>query len=279
MILHAGPFRFDCCQPLIMGVVNVTPDSFSDGGRVDAAAAIDHALSLAAQGAQILDVGGESTRPGAVEVPVEEELRRVLPVVQALAGRGLPVSVDTRKPAVMREVLKAGAVMINDIQALTAPGALAILAASQAAVCLMHMQNTPRTMQHEPQYDDVLLEVQAYLASRREACLVAGIAENRIVLDPGLGFGKTLPHNLALLRGLPGLCALGQPVLVGVSRKSLLGALTGQPVGAREPAGLAANLFAFQAGARLFRVHEPGPLQDGLRVWQALTSEPRETDA
>ncbi len=254
-----------------MGIVNVTPDSFSDGGRLSSAqAAIDHALKLRDQGADILDVGGESTRPGSAPVPADEEARRVLPVIEALAARDCVVSIDTRKTEVMRAALEAGAVMVNDVMALQAPGALEVVAASDAAVCLMHMQGDPQTMQREPVYADVVEEVKDFLQARLEACSAAGIARERLVVDPGFGFGKTLAHNLALLRQLGRLVGLGVPVLAGMSRKSMLGVLTGRPVDQREYAGVAAHLIAVAHGARLVRVHDVAAMRDALAVWNAV---------
>jgi dihydropteroate synthase len=269
--LHAGAFRLSLDQPLIMGIVNVTPDSFSDGGRLDSAAtAVDHALKLAEQGADILDVGGESTRPGAAFVPPDEEMRRVLPVIEALAGRGLVVSVDTRKPEVMRAALDAGSAMVNDVMALREPGALETLAGSLAAVCLMHMQGEPQTMQQAPHYEDVVVEVGKFLEDRVAACEAAGIARERIVIDPGFGFGKTLEHNLALLQQLQSLTQAGVPLLAGMSRKSMLGALTGRGVGEREYAGVAAHLLAVARGARILRVHNVAAMRDALAIWNAV---------
>lgn len=269
--LHAGAFRLSLDHPLIMGIVNVTPDSFSDGGRLDSAAtAIDHALKLAEQGADILDVGGESTRPGASFVPPDEEMRRVLPVIEALAGRDLVVSVDTRKPEVMRAALDAGAGMVNDVMALREPGALETLAGSLAAVCLMHMQGEPQTMQQAPHYGDVVVEVGKFLQDRVAACEAAGIARERIVIDPGFGFGKTLEHNLELLRQLQSLTQAGVPLLAGMSRKSMLGALTGRGVGEREYAGVAAHLLAVLRGARILRVHNVAAMRDALAIWNAV---------
>ena len=269
--LHAGAFRLSLDHPLIMGIVNVTPDSFSDGGRLDTAvAAVDHALKLAEQGADILDVGGESTRPGAAFVPPDEEMRRVLPVIEALAGHGLMVSVDTRKPEVMSAALDAGAAMVNDVMALREPGALEMLAGSQAAVCLMHMQGEPQTMQQAPHYDDVVVEVGAFLQGRVAACEAAGIARERIVIDQGFGFGKTLEHNVALLKHLQGLTQLGVPLLAGMSRKSMLGALSGRGVDEREYAGVAAHLLALMRGARLVRVHDVAAMRDALAIWNAV---------
>ena len=254
-----------------MGIVNVTPDSFSDGGRLaDAQAAIGHALKLQEEGADILDVGGEYTRPGSAEVPVADELRRVLPVIEALAGRGCVVSVDTKKPEVMRAALSAGAAMVNDVMALGAPGALDAVAASDAAVCLMHMRGDPQSMQQAPAYADVVAEVKQFLAGRVAACEAAGIARERLVIDPGFGFGKALGHNLALLRHLDRLAELGLPVLAGLSRKSMLGVLTGRAVDQREFAGVAAHLAAVARGARLVRVHNVAAMRDALAIWNAV---------
>jgi dihydropteroate synthase len=254
-----------------MGIVNTTPDSFSDGGRwVDSRAAIQHALKLRDDGADILDVGGESTRPGAAAVPAEEEIRRVLPVIEALAGFGCLVSVDTRKPEVMRAALDAGASMVNDVMALREPGALQAVAASEAAVCLMHMQGEPRSMQHAPRYADVVGEVKVFLQGRVLACTAAGIGRERLVIDPGFGFGKTLQHNLELLKHLDRLTEIGAPVMAGLSRKSMLGALTGRDVEEREFAGLAAHLAAVTRGAKLVRVHNVAAMRDALAVWNAV---------
>jgi dihydropteroate synthase len=277
--LHAGRFRFPLQRPLIMGIVNVTPDSFSDGGRLEnPRQAIAHALHLVEQGADILDVGGESTRPGAVAVPEREELRRVLPVVEALAAQGLPVSVDTQKPGVMREAITAGAAMVNDVMALREAGAIDAVARSDVAVCLMHMQGEPRTMQANPVYREIVSEVMAFLAGRIAACEQAGIARVRMVVDPGFGFGKSLEHNLSLLKRLRQLTELDAPVMVGMSRKSMLGAVTGKPVDQREYAGVAAHLVAVQRGAAIVRVHDVAAMKDALAVWQAIegeeTSEP-----
>lgn len=254
-----------------MGIVNLTPDSFSDGGRFpDAQAATRYALKLRDDGAEILDVGGESTRPGAAAVPVDEELRRVLPVIEALVSAGCMVSIDTRKPEVMRAALDAGAVMVNDVTALRAPGALTTLAASDAAVCLMHMQGEPQSMQHTPRYDDVVEEVRQFLHARVQACVAAGIARERLVIEPGFGVGKTLAHNLALLKHLNRLAESGVPVLAGLSRKSMLGTLTGRDVETREFAGVAAHLAAAARGARLLRVHNVAAMRDALAVWNAV---------
>jgi dihydropteroate synthase len=252
-----------------MGVVNVTPDSFSDGGRfLEPRAAIAHARGLIEEGADIVDLGGESSRPGAQAVAEDEELRRILPILKAL--KDVPVSVDTRRPSVMRAVLAEGASMINDIEALQAPGALAAVAAGDCAVCLMHKKGDPATMQQDPRYDDVVAEVRAFLAARVAECEKAGLARDRIVIDPGFGFGKTVAHNLRLLKRLPELVALGVPVLAGWSRKSSLGAITGRPVGERLAASLAAALLAAQQGARILRVHDVRETRDALAVLQAL---------
>lgn len=270
-VLHAGSHRLSLAKPRIMGIVNTTPDSFSDGGRwVDARAAIRHALKLREDGADILDVGGESTRPGAAAVPAEEEIRRVLPVIDALVGYGCVVSVDTRKPEVMRAALDAGAAMVNDVMALREPGALQVVVASDAAVCLMHMQGEPHSMQHAPRYAEVVEEVKLFLQGRVRACATAGIGRERLVIDPGFGFGKTLRHNLDLLKHLESLTEVDVPVMAGLSRKSMLGTLTGRDVGEREFAGVAAHLAAVARGARLVRVHNVAAMRDALAIWNAV---------
>jgi dihydropteroate synthase len=252
-----------------MGVVNVTPDSFSDGGEfLDPKAAIAHARRLVEEGADILDIGGESSRPGAQPVTEREELDRVIPVLRAL--KDVPVSVDTRRPSVMRAVLAEGASMINDIEALEAPGALDAVADTDCAVCLMHKQGDPATMQQDPRYDDVVGEVKQYLARRIAACEIAGIERDRITIDPGFGFGKTVEHNFSLLKRLPEIAALGVPVVAGWSRKSTLGVITGQPVKERLAASLAAALLAVQHGATILRVHDVRETRDALSVVQAL---------
>ncbi len=272
-VLRAGRFRLVLDRPLIMGVVNVTPDSFSDGGRfLDPQAAIDHGRAMVADGADIIDVGGESTRPGAPQVPVSDELRRILPVVEALA-RDVPVSVDTSKPEVMREVLGCGVAMINDVTALGQAGGVEAVAASDAAVCLMHMQGTPRTMQLAPAYDDVVREVGDFLRSRALRLETAGIARERIVIDPGFGFGKTTAHNLALLRSLRALRDHGWPVLAGLSRKSMLGRIAGRELADRVPASVAAALLAVQFGADVVRVHDVAPTRDALQVLRAVLND------
>ncbi len=255
-----------------MGVVNVTPDSFSDGGRfLDPAAAIAHAHQLIEEGADLIDLGAESSRPGAAAVvSAEEELRRLLPVLRGLRDAAVPLSVDTIKPEVMRAVLAEGASMINDINALRAPGALAAVAASDAAVCLMHMQGTPGTMQQQPSYGDVVAEVKAFLQERVEAARAAGIPLQRMSIDPGFGFGKTLAHNLELLRRLREFAALGLPLLAGWSRKSSLGKITGKPAADRLAASIAAALIAAQNGAAILRVHDVAATRDALAVLEAV---------
>lgn len=270
-MLQCGRYSLPLDRPLIMGVLNVTPDSFSDGGRhLDPAAAAGRARDLVAQGAAIVDVGGESTRPGAQPVGEQQELDRILPVLERLQGLAAPVSVDTRRPRVMRAALDAGASMINDVEALTADGALEAVAPSGAAVCLMHKQGEPSNMQQAPHYTDVVEEVRAFLASRVEAARAAGIAAARIAVDPGFGFGKNLEHNLALLRGLPRFGDLGAAVLAGVSRKSMFERITGRPVGERLAASIAAALLAVQGGARILRVHDVAETRDALAVWSAV---------
>lgn len=255
---------------LVMGVVNVTPDSFSDGGRfLDPQSAVSHAIRLVEEGADFLDLGGESSRPGALPVPEDEELQRIVPVLEGLKGIGKPISVDTRRTGVMREVLKAGASMINDIEALCAPGALEAVAASGCAVCLMHKKGEPATMQREPHYDDVLAEVLQFLQGRIEAAGKAGIARERIVADPGFGFGKTMEHNLTLLRNLERFRVLQVPIAVGWSRKSSLGRMTGRPAGERLPASLAMALLSLIGGARILRVHDVRETRDVVAVWEA----------
>lgn len=271
MTLQCGTFRLALKRPLIMGVVNVTPDSFSDGGHyLNPDAAVAHARRLIDEGADLLDIGGESTRPGAAAVSLEEERRRVLPVLEALAATGVPLSVDTQKPELMREAAAVGAAMINDINGFEAADALAAVAGGSCAICIMHKQGDPQTMQRAPQYGDVVAEVNAYLQQRVAAAEAAGIARVRIVVDPGFGFGKTLEHNLALLRGLAGIAPSGIPVLAGLSRKSMIGALTGREVGDRVFGSVAAALIAAQRGAAILRVHDVAATRDALAVWNAV---------
>ena len=271
MFLHCKNFRLDLSRPLVMGIVNVTPDSFSDGGQhLRCEAALAHALQLVEEGADLIDIGGESTRPGAEQVSVADELARVLPVLEGLRGLAVPISIDTRKPEVMRAAIAAGVHMVNDIDALHGEEAQRAVAESQVAVCLMHKSGEPPTMQAAPGYGDVLGEVALFLQQRIAAARSAGIAAERIVIDPGFGFGKTLAHNLALLRGLEQLCGLGAPVLVGLSRKSMLGILTGQEAARRMPASIAAALLAVQRGAVILRVHDVQETVQALKVWNAL---------
>ena len=273
-ILKAGQHAIDLATPRVMGIVNVTADSFYDGGRVDVDAALAHARQMLADGAAIIDVGGESTRPGATPVDEGDELARVVPVVAALAREGACVSVDTTKPGVMRAAVDAGASMVNDVRALQAPGAIDVAARSDAAVCLMHMQGEPRTMQRAPAYGDVVTEVRAFLLRRARACIEAGIAAARIVVDPGFGFGKSLAHNLDLLRNLGDIAALGFPVLAGVSRKSMIGAITGRDVDTRLAGSIAAALVAAVRGARLLRVHDVRETVDAISTWGAIEGWP-----
>ncbi|MDZ3824250.1 MAG: dihydropteroate synthase [Pseudoxanthomonas sp.] len=262
-------------RPRVMGIVNVTPDSFSDGGRhADAAAAIAHGLALVAEGADLLDVGGESTRPGAAPVPVEEELRRVLPVVEGLvAASAVPVSIDTSRPEVMRAAVAAGAGMINDVRALRGEGALDAAAALGVPVCLVHMQGEPDSMQEAPHYDDVIAQVHRFLAERVFACEMAGIDRRRLVLDPGFGFGKTLEHNLALLAGLDRFADLKLPILAGLSRKRMIGTLTGQDEpGQRLHGSVAAAVLAAERGAGILRVHDVAATVQALAVQHALAT-------
>ncbi|MGH8077416.1 MAG: dihydropteroate synthase [Lysobacter sp.] len=264
-------------RPRVMGIVNVTPDSFSDGGAHDTLeAAVAHGLQLAVEGADVLDVGGESTRPGADEVSVEEELRRVIPVIERLAREtSLPISIDTSKPEVMRAAVAAGAGMINDVYALRREGALDAAAALGVPVALMHMQGEPRSMQVAPAYEDVVAEVHRFLAERIFAAEMAGIAKKKIVVDPGFGFGKTLAHNLALLAQLERFNELGVPVLAGLSRKKSIGELTGRnDPRERLHGSVAAHLIAAQRGARLLRVHDVAATVDALKVWNAVAAVP-----
>ena len=269
-LLHCGPFRLDLSRPLVMGVVNLTPDSFSDGGRYLAPdAAIRHAERLVAEGADLLDLGAESTRPGAAPVGQEDELARLLPVLRGVRGFGVPVSVDTFKLAVMRAVLAEGAAMINDIYGLRQPGALEAVAGGDCGLCIMHMQRDPATMQDAPQYADVVTEVESFLAERLAALRAAGVADARVLVDPGFGFGKTVGQNVRLLHELARFARLGVPVLAGLSRKSMIGALTGKPVEDRVAGSIAAALYAVAQGAAVVRVHDVAATVDALRVWCA----------
>lgn len=277
--IRCGDYRLDLVRPLVMGIVNLTPDSFSgDGLANDTDAAIAHARRQFEAGADLLDIGAESSRPGALPTPEDEELRRLLPVLREIATWGVPVSVDTYKPAVMRAALEAGASMINDITGMASPAALAAVAGSQCAVCVMHMQGEPGTMQQAPAYTDVVGEVSAWLAAAVERCGAAGIARERIVVDPGFGFGKTLDHNLALFRALTAEVWGSLPLLVGVSRKSMLGQITGRPVAARQAASIAAALVAAQKGAAIIRVHDVAETRDALAVLAAIEDREKNDD-
>lgn len=270
-MLLCGRFTLSLDRPHIMGILNVTPDSFFDGGKLPTSQqAVEHALHLIEQGADMLDVGGESTRPGAAPVSVEEELRRVMPVLEALQSSHVPVSIDTRKPQVMRAAIKLGAAMINDVCALQEPGAIDAVADANVAVCLMHMQGEPQSMQTKPSYTDVVGEVAAFLAQRIAAAEARGIARERLIVDPGFGFGKALEHNLALLRHLDRFVTLGVPVLAGLSRKSMLGQITGRGVNERVHASVAAAVLAAQKGAKILRVHDVAATRDALSVIEAV---------
>lgn len=270
-----GKFQLDLNAPKVMGIVNVTPDSFSDGGRfISTDKAIAHAHDLVAQGADILDIGGESTRPGATPVPLDEELSRVIPVIESLAGIGVPLSIDTYKPEVMRAAILAGVDIVNDVCALQEPQALEIVAASDVGVCLMHMQGRPQNMQQDPQYQDVVQEVSDFLKGRLAAAEQVGIAKARITLDPGFGFGKRTAHNLALLEGLSTLQKLGAPLLIGLSRKSVLGQVAGADVNERLYASLAASVIAVMKGANIVRVHDVKANVEALKVASAVMQHP-----
>ena len=273
---QAGRFRIDLSAPKIMGIVNLTPDSFSDGGTYSrsACAALAHAERLLAEGAHILDIGGESTRPGAAHVPPEEEWARLQPIVSEIAKWNVPLSVDTRRSAIMQRLLGDGlADIINDISALEDNGAIELLAAHpDTGICLMHMQGLPETMQNNPQYQDVVAEVAGYLKARAQACQAAGIRSERIVLDPGIGFGKNLQHNIQLMRHLPDLQAQTDlPLFIGVSRKRMIGEITGETEPTQRIHGsVAAALYAAERGAAILRVHDVKATADALKVWQAL---------
>ena len=277
MFLRCGKFQLSLTRPLIMGVLNVTPDSFSDGGKfIELKHALMHANALIAEGADILDIGGESTRPGAMPVSLEEERRRVLPLIEALAGGTVPLSIDTQKPQLMREAVAAGASMVNDVYGFRATGtigafgAFEAVAAGNAAICIMHMQGEPANMQQHPRYADVVDEVRTYLAERVRAAEAAGIVRQRIAIDPGFGFGKTLEHNLALLRNLRKFTDLGVTLLAGLSRKTMLGKLTGREPAERVYASVAAAMVAVQNGAQIVRVHDVAATRDALAVLHAV---------
>lgn len=274
-VLRCGTFELALDRPRVMGILNVTADSFSDGGRfLPRDRAIAHGLALAADGADLVDVGGESTRPGAEPVPEEIELARVMPVVRALVREGVAVSVDTMKPEVMRQALDAGCAMVNDVNAFRAGGAIAAVAAYGAGLCAMHMLGTPATMQADPRYDDVVREVRDYLLARARALQEAGVARSRIAIDPGFGFGKSHGHNAALLAGLREIAAAGYPVVAGLSRKRMIGEITGRPVEGRMAGSVAAALVAVQNGALIVRVHDVRETVDALKVLHALTPGP-----
>jgi dihydropteroate synthase len=273
--LQCGRFGYDLAKrPLVMGILNVTPDSFSDGGRHHALeAALEGAEQMIKDGVDIIDIGGESTRPGSPSVPVAEELNRVMPVIYALRELGYPLSIDTCKPEVMREAIIAGADMINDINGFRAPGAIEAVKDGDCGLCVMHMQGTPQDMQAQPVYADVVAEVIAFLRERVEALLAAGIAPDRVTIDPGFGFGKSVEHNYALLRNISRMQQeLGLPVLAGLSRKSMIGAVTGRPVEQRLAGSLGGALAAVAQGARIVRVHDVAETVDALKVWQAGTT-------
>jgi len=272
MHLRCGSHTLDLSTPVVMGILNVTPDSFSDGGLFSSRdAAVAHALQMIQAGARIIDVGGESTRPGAAAVSEADEIQRVVPIVSELSKRSTAlISVDTSKAGVIRAAVEAGAVIVNDVRALAEPGALAAVAGTNAAVCLMHMQGEPRSMQQDPHYVDVVTEVCDFLRDRLQTCIQAGIDPNRVALDPGIGFGKRLEHNLALLAHLPALSAIGRPLLIGASRKSMFGSLLNRTVDQRMAGGLAVAAASVLAGAKILRVHDVAETIDALTVAVAL---------
>ena len=277
MIFICGKFQLNLITPQVMGIVNVTPDSFSDGGKFSQAnIAVAHALELVKEGAAILDIGGESTRPNATPVSLQEELDRVIPVIEALVNEfkakqvNIPISIDTYKPAVMQAAIDAGASMVNDVRALQEAGALEVVAKSKVGVCLMHMQGTPQTMQVNPQYNDVINDINAFLQARLQATIDAGVPASRILLDPGFGFGKTREHNITLIQQLESFANLGQPLLVGLSRKSILGQVTGNDVDARLYASIAASVIAAQKGAKILRVHDVKATVEALKIISAV---------
>lgn len=271
---HCGRFKLDLSQCRVMGIVNVTPDSFSDGGQFAAVdAAVAHARDLVAQGADILDIGGESTRPGATPVSLDEELKRVIPVIEALCDDcPVPISIDTYKPEVMRAAIAAGASIVNDINGLQAIGAMEVVAQYAVGVCIMHMQGTPQTMHLNPEYQDVVGEVSSFLRQQAQSLQSMGVDANRIVLDPGFGFGKRTVHNLALIRALPEIRALGYPLLVGLSRKSVLGHVVGAEPADRLPASIAASVISAMKGAGIVRVHDVKATVDALKMVAAVES-------
>ena len=269
-----GTFFIDLSQPQVMGILNVTPDSFSDGGKhTNVSQALDHALRMIEEGATFIDIGGESTRPGAPDVSLQEELDRTIPVIEAVA-KNTPcvISIDTSKADVMREAVKAGAGLINDVRALQEPGALQVAAEAQVPVCLMHMQGQPRTMQQSPEYDDVVNDVGQFLLARTKVCEEAGIAKDKILFDPGYGFGKSLEHNYTLVKHLPSLMKLGYPVLVGMSRKSMIGNLLNRKVDERLAGSISLATIVAQMGAHLIRVHDVKETADAVNIVKMLNS-------
>lgn len=273
VVLDCGGRLLDLSRPRVMGILNVTPDSFSDGGRhASVSAAVEHALGMIEAGADIIDVGGESTRPGAAEVDASSEIQRIEAVIRSLSREiNVPISIDTRKPAVMRAAVEAGAGLINDIRALQEPGALSLAVELGVPVCLMHMRGEPRSMQAAPRYGDVVSEVEAFLLARVHACEAAGIDRRRLLLDPGIGFGKSLQHNVDLLRATPRLAGHGLPLLIGVSRKSMIGALlANRPVDGRVDGSVGAAVAVALAGARVLRVHDVRQTVDALEVAWAI---------
>ncbi len=272
MKFNCGNFQLDLASPKVMGIVNVTPDSFSDGGKFSQTnLAIEHALKLAEEGASILDIGGESTRPNAIPVSLQEELDRVIPVIEVLVSQvNIPISIDTYKPAVMQAAIDAGASLVNDVRALQEADALAIVAKSHVGICLMHMQGTPQTMQQNPQYHNVVEEVKTFLEDRLQASIQGGCSPANILIDPGFGFGKTRQHNITLLQNLRSFAGLGQPLLVGLSRKSVLGQVTGNDVDSRLYASIAASVIAAMKGAKILRVHDVKATVEALKVFSAI---------
>lgn len=272
MIFFCGQYKLDLTQPKVMGIVNITPDSFSDGGRyISTNKAVEHALKLVEEGANILDIGGESTRPGATPVGLDEELSRVIPVIKALIGLvQIPLSIDTYKPQVMQAAIAAGVSIVNDIKALQMPGALELVSKCGVGVCLMHMQGTPKTMQIAPQYNEVVADVKSFLTMRLQASIVAGIDKNRILIDPGFGFGKRTEHNITLLQNLANIADIGQPLLVGLSRKSVLGQVLGDNQADRVSASIATSVIAVINGANVLRVHDVKATVDALKVVMAI---------